>query len=83
MNYESRRAVMSPAKADRANIHPIRIVILGKNAYENTTGSATHNEMHQEQVTRYARWEPVFVLSQTKARTGSKISSIVIRRVTR
>jgi hypothetical protein len=83
MIYESRRAVISPAKADRANIHPISTVILGKNAYENTTGRATHNEMHHGQVTRYARWEPVFVLSQTKVRTGSKISSMVIRRVTR
>jgi hypothetical protein len=74
---------MSPAIADRANIHPIRIVILGKNAYKNTTGSATHSETHQEQVKKYAIWELAAVFIQTQLRTGVKISSITMSRVRR
>jgi hypothetical protein len=74
---------MSPAIADRVNIHPTSIVILGKNAYENTTGSATHNETHQEQVKKYAIWELAVVFIQTQSRTGVKISSITMSRVRR
>lgn len=75
---------MSPAIADRVNIHPTRIVILGNRAYKNTTGSATHKETHQEQVKRYPMWELLGdFLSQTQSRTGASTSSKTMSRVNR